>query len=417
MLARRLVALLLVLVSFTGARAQDFPDWNQWRGPTRDGQALGKTWPATLKKENFTQTWRVETGPGYPGPIVTKDRVFIAETKDKKFEVVRALDRATGKQIWESSWDGAMSVFFIARANGDWIRSTPACDGKSLYVGGMRDLLVCLDAETGKQRWQVDFMKEAKTGLPPFGFVSSPVVDGDHVYVQAGASLAKVDKNNGKIVWQVLKDTGSAYDSAFSSPTFATIQGRKQLLVQTRIDLAGVDSVDGTVLWKQKVPAYKNMNILTPLVFGDSIFTSTYGEKSFRYNVAKNDDKFGVDLAWAAKSQAYMSSPVIVNDHVYLHLKNQNAACINLKTGKETWTTAERFGQYWSMVAQGDKILALDERGILYCFQANPEKFELIDQIKISTQPTWGHLAVSGNEVFIRELNAVAAYRWTDAKK
>jgi outer membrane protein assembly factor BamB len=417
MLARQIFALLLVIASCAPVLAQDSPDWPQWRGPTRDGQVLGRSWPTSLKKENFTQAWRVELGPGYPGPIVAKDRVFVAETKDKKFEVVRALDRATGKQIWESSWEGAMSVPFFARSNGDWIRSTPAYDGKNIYVGGMRDLLVCLDAATGKKNWQVDFAKENKTGLPAFGFVSSPVVDGDHVYVQAGASLAKVDKNTGKIAWQILKDSGGAYESAFSSPTFATIQGRKQLLVQTRVDLAGIDAADGTILWKQKVPAYKNMNILTPLVNGDSVFTSTYGEKSFRYDVKKKDDQFNVDLGWATKSQGYMSSPVLVNDHVYLHLKNQNFTCINLKTGKETWTTSERFGQYWSMAAQGDKILALDERGILYFIQANPEKFELIDQLKVSTQPSWGHLAISGNEVFIRELNAVAAYRWTDGKK
>jgi len=31
----------------------------------------------------------------------------------------------------------------------------PAYDGDSLYVAGMRDVLVCLDAKTGKQRWRV----------------------------------------------------------------------------------------------------------------------------------------------------------------------------------------------------------------------------------------------------------------------
>ena len=64
------------------------------------------------------------------------------------------------------------------------------------------------------------------------------------------------------------------------------------------------------------------------------------------------------------------------------------------------------------MVTQGDKILALDQRGILYLLKANPEKFELLDQRQVSKQETWGHLAVAGDEVFVRELKAIRAFRW-----
>ena len=77
--------------------------------------------------------------------------MFTTETKDKKFEVVTAFDRKTGKELWRAQWEGAMTVPFFAKANGDWIRATPACDGESLFVAGMRDVLVCLDAQTGKE--------------------------------------------------------------------------------------------------------------------------------------------------------------------------------------------------------------------------------------------------------------------------
>lgn len=69
------------------------------------------------------------------------------------------------------------------------------------------------------------------------------------------------------------------------------------------------------------------------------------------------------------------------------------------------------------MIAQGDQILALDERGSLLLFKANPKKFELLDKVKVSDQVTWAHLAVSGDELFIRELNALAVYRWQAPKK
>ena len=68
-----------------------------------------------------------------------------------------------------------------------------------------------------------------------------------------------------------------------------------------------------------------------------------------------------------------------------------------------------------SLVTKDSKILALDERGILLLFRANPDQFDQIDQVRISEQPTWGHLAIRGNEIFIRELEAISAYRWNES--
>ena len=141
-------------------------DWPQWRGPTRDGQLAGPAWPEKLDTNHLQQVWRVELGPSYSGPIVSADRVFTTESKDKKFEVVTAFDRKSGKQLWQAKWEGAMTVPFFAKSNGDWIRATPACDGESVFVAGMRDVLVCLNAETGAERWRVDFVKKLDAPVP-----------------------------------------------------------------------------------------------------------------------------------------------------------------------------------------------------------------------------------------------------------
>lgn len=390
--------------------------WPQWRGPNRDGRVSESgSWPERLAGEALQRTWRVPLGPGYSGPIVSETLVFVTETQDAKREVVRALDRATGVQRWEASWDGALSVPFFAKANGDWIRATPAYDGESLFVAGMRDLLVCLDAYTGGKRWQVDFVKELGTVLPTFGFVCSPLVLGPHVYVQAGASFCKLDKRTGKILWRTLKDEGGMGGSAFSSPYVAELDGRRQILVQTRQKLAGVDADTGDVLWSQPIPAFRGMNILTPTVYGDSVFTSAYGGKSFLFQVKNQGASISLAETWTNKASGYMSSPVVIDGHLYLHLQNQRFTCIELATGKARWTSSP-FGKYWSLVTNGDRILALDERGELLLIRANPEKFERLDARKISDDPTWAHLAVCGDEVFIRELNAMAAYRWRDTR-
>jgi hypothetical protein len=63
-------------------------------------------------------------------------------------------------------------------------------------------------------------------------------------------------------------------------------------------------------------------------------------------------------------------------------------------------------------VANGNQILALDERGELLLIRVDSEEFELLDRRSISDQSTWAHLAVCDDEVFVRELNAMTVYRW-----
>lgn len=410
------VVFSMAVVSCVHCPAQDVHTWPQWRGPTRDGQVAGQVWPDRLSDENFEQRWRVELGPSYSGPIVAADRVFVTETKDETTEVVRALSRETGEQLWELSWEGSMRVPFFAASNGSWIRATPAYDGQSLFVAGMRDVLLSIDADTGKQRWKIDFVEEYGTPLPSFGFVCSPLVDGDYLYVQAGAALRKLDKRTGKTVWKALDDGGGMMSSAFSSPFLATIAGKRQLLVQTREVLAGVDPESGEVLWSHPIPAFRGMNILTPVVYGDSVFTSAYGANSILLNIERKGDKFSASPAWVNKLQGYMSTPVVIGDHAYLHLRNQRFACLDLSSGEEDWISTP-FGKYWSLVANGDRILALDQRGELLLIRARPQEADLVDRLEISDDPTWAHLAVCGNEVFIRELKAIAAYKWLPGSK
>ena len=50
-------------------------------------------------------------------------------------------------------------------------------DGQSVYVAGMRDVLVSLDAGTGSERWRVDFVEQCKSPLPAFGFEKSDLLD------------------------------------------------------------------------------------------------------------------------------------------------------------------------------------------------------------------------------------------------
>jgi outer membrane protein assembly factor BamB len=234
------------------------------------------------------------------------------------------------------------------------------------------------------------------------------LIVGDAIYVQAGGGFVKLDKHTGETVWRTLEDGGGMYGSAFSSPIHITLAGKPQLIVQTRTELAGV-SEEGDVLWKKEVPAFRGMNILTPTVVGDTIFTSSYGGGSFLFTAA-NDGEWKLNEQWTNKLQGYMSSPVVVDGHLYLHLRNQRFACIDLATGEETWIT-KPFGKYWSLLANGDKLLALDEGGELLLIQANPTEFKLLDEKEVAND-SWAHVVVVGNEVYVRDLGKLKKFLW-----
>jgi outer membrane protein assembly factor BamB len=390
--------------------------WTQWRGPDRTGIVTDARLAQLSSLEGLDQRWHVDLAESYSGPIIAEGKVFVTETKDKKTEVVRALDVATGKEIWAVEWPGSMSVPFFAKSNGDWIRATPIYDEGRLFVPGMLDVLVCLDAKDGKEIWRVDFAQALNSERPPFGNVPSPLIDGEFLYTQSGNALVKLNKKTGEIVWNSLPQAQDMMSGgAFSSPVLATIAGARQLVVQTRLELAGVDPENGNVLWKQEVPTFRGMNILTPVVVGDRVFTSTYQGGSFYFEISQTSGNWQVKELWKNRQQAYMSSPVIIDNHVYMHLRNQRVTCINLDTGKDVWVS-EGFGKYWSMIAAGNRILALDETGKLYLLNANAEKFEILDQREVSKQSTWAHLGLCNDQIFVRELKGLSVFQFPTQK-
>lgn len=404
----RLSSLIMIVWSIIAVAPCDAADWHQWRGPERSGQLPVNSLPEGFS-EQLRKEWSIRLQPSYSTPLVVGDRVFVTETRDKKFEVVTAFDRVSGEKQWATQWTGAMSVPFFAAANGSWIRATPAADQTRLYVAGMRDVLVCLEQATGEIVWTVDFVETFKTPLPSFGFVSSPLLDDEHVYVQAGAAFCKLRKSDGSVVWRTLQDGGGMSGSAFSSPVFATLHQVPQILVQTRTHLAGVDPVDGTVLWKQEVEAFRGMNIVTPVAYGDTVFTSSYGGGSFLIDVSKQGDSWSSAIRWRNKLQGYMSTPVLVDGMIYLHLRNGRFASIDLETGQDNWIS-KPFGKYVSLLTDGGVIAALDERGDLLLIDIDPATFRIRDQLHLTDSPCWAHLVVTSPQLYVRSLDELLVY-------
>ncbi len=107
-----------------------------------------------------------------------------------------------------------------------------------------------------------------------------------------------------------------------------------------------------------------------------------------------------------------MSTPIVIDGHLYMHLKNERFTCLDLKTGEERWTS-KTFGKYWSMIGNVDdqKILALDSDGTLRLIAADPSQLRVIDEFKVADD-AWAHLAIRGSVVVVRALDALRVYDW-----
>lgn len=383
-------------------------NWRGWRGPSRTGIVENPAWPDSLDDSRLTAAWTRPMGDSYSGPICSNGLVFTTESRAGK-ESAMAFSIDEGVSVWTQTWKGSHNVPFFAARNGNWIRATPVTDGTKLYVGGIRDVLCAFDVKTGEERWRLDFATRFGK-VPDFGMVCSPIVENGFLYIQAGKGVHKVNCESGEIVWTAMQDSGDIMSSgAFSSPVIEEINGVRQLIVQSRTTLAGLDLETGAILWSSQIEAFRGMNILTPTVWNNQIFTSSYGGKSLLLDVSNPSQPKRV---WENKLEGYMSSPIVIGNFLYLHLRNKRFACINLLDGKEAWVT-QPYGEYWSMVSNRTSILALDQTGDLRLIKHNPEKFELVSERKLTDEEAWAHLAVLSGRVIVRSQKALRVYNWS----
>ena len=401
------LCLLTILVACPIAIA-DPGNWSQWRGENRDGQLAPNSLPDKLQG-GLDLVWEKPHDPSYSGPVVFNGLLFTTETVDKKYEKVTAYNLSDGSVAWTTQWEGAMKVPFFAAANGSWIRATPACSEDGLVVVGIRDNVVCLDPKTGAKKWSVDFPKQMGSPMPMFGAACSPLIDGDSVYMQSGGATLKLSMADGSVIWKTLDNATSSSPGAFSSPAIATLSGKRQLLVQTRLELCGVDLETGSVLWSQPIEAFRGMNILTPLAIGDRIFTSAHSGKAQLFEITRDGDNWSITEIWQQKQQAYMSSPVLVDDKIYLHLKNERMTALDVATGEATFTTRP-IAKYASMIADGNKVLALTDSGNLMLLDGQSDEYALLDQLNVA-ENAWAHVAVSGDYLVVRDLGALKVFQ------
>jgi outer membrane protein assembly factor BamB len=404
--ASRTLAVIAAVLIASPISFADEAAWNQWRGPTRDG-----VWPGRLPSSlsDLDLVWEKQLQPSYSGPVTDGRLVYTTETVDGTYERMTAYDLKTGEVVWKAQWDGAITVPPYAMANGSWIKSTPALAEDSIVVLGMRDEIVCLNAANGQVRWQADLANRFNSRRPPFGGVSSPLIDEGAVYVMAGGATVKLALDDGSTIWRTLADEGEE-DDALSSPVIASLSGERQLVVQTRTRLCGVNLENGSLLWSQPIEAYRNMNILTPTVIGNRLFTAAQRGQSHCFEVRREDGKWLCREVWNQKSQAYMSSPVTDGQTIFMHSSSERLVALDAATGKVLWTGSP-MGKYQSLVRNGASMLVLNNEGELLLVGPNREQLSIIDKRKVADD-SWAYLGVFDGGLIVRDLNALKIYRY-----
>ena len=412
-MARRLLGVGIVTLALSAivdgqqAVRNQVEGWPQWRGVGRDGSAtfsVPATWP-----EKLTLKWKVEVGIGYAAPITAGDRVF-AFSRQGNDEVMRALDAATGKTVWETKYDATYSPNPAATGkHGTGPKSTPTFADGRLFTLGMSGIVTAFDAATGKQLWQ----KPRPAIEPLYHTAMSPLVDGPLVIVHVGGhnagALTAFDVRTGDVKWSWNGD-GPAY----GSPIVADLGGTRQVITMTQDNLVAVSAATGELLWKRPYAVRSTRNSVTPIVHNQIVIVSGLGMPVIGFRVANKAGQWASEDVWTNNDVTMdMSTGVVIGNSLFgFSAKNAGQYfAIDANTGQTQWLSAPRIAENAAVVRAGNLWFALDTEAKLSVARANPKQMEILKSYTVAESATWAQPVLSGRRVFIKDLSAISL--WT----
>ena len=414
------MAIMLALIAPLAKAA----DWPQYRGPNQDGISTEKLNPVWLP-EGPKLVWKVPLSQGYSSFAVSGDKVFTlirrGEVKGQMQELCVALDAATGKEVWASEIENNVKYLTETgtdskgRTFGNGPRSTPAVNDGKVYVYSHGAKLCCVDAQTGKEVWRVDVLKDhgGESRIPKWGNSSSPVLDGDLVIVAGGGpgeSILGINKNTGQVVWK----TGDMPNSQ-GTPVVATIHGERQVVLCLKNNIAGVSVKDGKILWEG--PWKGPICAPQPIVSEDKVYFSAGNwNKSALYQIVKENNGFRANQIWELGSAhtPWFNTPVLLNGHLYGTFGMKTTVkykCLDFATGKVKWESEnDKFGRSGGTTLIGDKLLILSEFGDIVLADPKPDAYKELARFKALDAGSYSTPAFSNGRLYIRSIEEGACY-------
>jgi outer membrane protein assembly factor BamB len=406
--SRSWAVLVLLLGAAATAAAQGAPtDYPQWRGRTRDGSASAFT-PPRAWPEQLTRRWKVEVGEGYSTPLLVGNRLYTLTRRDNN-EVASAIDAASGKILWQTSYGAPHTIATGARNHGQGPKSTPLFYDNKLFTLGITGIASCFNAADGKLLWQ-----KPGPSVPTLYANSSmsPVANGStvifHMGGHEGGALTAFDARTGDVRWSWTGD-GPAY----ASPVIATLGGTPQIITQTQNSIVGVSAETGELLWQRPFANKFANNAVTPLVFEDMVIMSGYERGVTAFAPVKRDNRWTTDVRWETQDVSmFMSTPVLVGSTLYGLSQRASGQffAIDAKTGKVLWLGPAREATNASVVKAGDILFMLNDDAELVVARSDPAKLDVIRRYTVADSATWAQPVISGSRLFIKDSSSLALF-------
>lgn len=442
----RFLSTTLALLAATSLHAADATkDWPRWRGPLANGTAPDAVPPTTWSESEHVK-WKAKLpGLGTSTPIVWEDQVFVltaiptgkktepasapqpappsepeagnpdrprrrggggmrSETPTEAYQfTVIALDRATGKVRWQKAVREEVPHEGHHRDHG-FASSSPVTDGEHLFVSFGSRGVHCLDL-AGNVKWSKDLGKMQTRNA--FGEGASPALHGDTLVVpwdhEGEDFVVALDKKTGAEKWRQKRDEPTTW----ATPLIIEHEGNAQVVVSATNRIRAYDLATGAPIWEC---AGMTTNVVPTPVTG---FGMLYAISGFRgasllaIRLGRTGDLTGTDaIAWQhGKGTPYVPSPLLSGERLFFYSGNNGIlSCFDAKTGKPHYES-ERIadllgGVYASPVAAAGRVYLTGRDGKTVVIR-DAEKLEPLATNKLDDRFD-ASPAIAGKELFLR---------------
>ncbi len=393
--------IILTLIFNSGINAQSF---NNWRGPNRDGKypetGLMKKWPDNGPK----MLWAFEElGKGFTSAIPANGKIYTTGMEgDVGF-------------VYEFSMEGRLLRKFPygneMGGNYPGSRSTPTIAENLIYVATGVGKLVCIDLDTGMEKWSRDLFNEFDGENIRWGFTENIVIDGDVIYCSPGGkehNIVALNRITGRRIWS---SKGLGELSAYCSPLLINHHGKKILVNMMHSHIIGLDAGTGRLLWSHPHGNQRNIHPNSPIYHEGSLYCfSGYGMGGVKLKL--NTDGTAVTEEWFNSSlDNQMGGAVLVNGYIYgAGNRNRNWYCVDWKTGENKHESREI--DIGTVIYAEGLLYAYTQRGEIALLKPTPGSFELVSKamIELGTDQHWAHLVIDKGVLYVRHGNALMAF-------
>ena len=237
-------------------KSSDRSVWPNWRGPTLNGVASGKGYAVSWSPDDNVR-WRVPLpGLGASTPAVWGDRLVL--TCDiEGHDGILCIDRA-GKECWRQQL-GDVRPGKHKKATG--CNSSPVTDGDHVWVYFKSGELACLSLTDGAIVWKTNLQEQFGEDTLWWDLGTSPVLTKQAVVVavmQTGPSyLVAFDRETGAVLWKHDRMLDAPEEAAQSYSTPLVVAGNadwneptEMLIVLGADHVTAHDAADGREIWR-----------------------------------------------------------------------------------------------------------------------------------------------------------------------